>query len=199
MAFTLPDLPYAQDALEPYYSANTLSFHHGKHHNAYINKTNELIAGTDLDGKSVEEVIAAAHSAGNKGLYNQSAQIWNHTFFWHSMKPGGGGAPSGELASMIDASFGSLDDFKKQFIASATGNFGSGWTWLVKEGDGLKIINTDDAETPLVNTNQTPLFTVDVWEHAYYLDYQNLRPKFVETFLDNLVNWDFAAENLANA
>jgi len=199
MAFTLPDLPYAQDALEPYYSANTLSFHHGKHHNAYINKTNELIAGTDLEGKSVEEVIAAAHSAGNKGLYNQSAQIWNHTFFWHSMKPGGGGAPSGELASMIDASFGSLDEFKKQFIASATGNFGSGWTWLVKEGDGLKIVNTDDADTPLVNANQTPLFTVDVWEHAYYLDYQNLRPKFVETFLDSLVNWDFAAENLAKA
>ncbi len=199
MAFTLPDLPYAQDALEPYYSANTLSFHHGKHHNAYINKTNELIAGTDLDGKTVEEVIAAAHSAGNKGLYNQSAQIWNHTFFWHSMKPGGGGAPSGELASMIDASFGSLDDFKKQFIASAVGNFGSGWTWLVKEGDSLKIVNTDDADTPLVNANQTPLFTVDVWEHAYYLDYQNLRPKFVETFLDNLVNWDFAAANLAKA
>ena len=199
MAFTLPDLPYAQDALEPYYSANTLSFHHGKHHNAYINKTNELIAGTDLEGKSVEEVIAAAHSAGNKGLYNQSAQIWNHTFFWHSMKPGGGGAPSGKLASMIDASFGSLDEFKKQFIASATGNFGSGWTWLVKEGDGLKIVNTDDADTPLVNANQTPLFTVDVWEHAYYLDYQNLRPKFVETFLDSLVNWDFAAENLAKA
>ncbi len=199
MAFTLPDLPYAQDALEPYYSANTLSFHHGKHHNAYINKTNELIAGTDLDGKSVEEVISAAHSAGNKGLYNQSAQIWNHTFFWHSMKPGGGGAPSGELASMIDASFGSLDDFKNQFIASAVGNFGSGWTWLVKEGDSLKIVNTDDADTPLVNPNQTPLFTVDVWEHAYYLDYQNLRPKFVETFLDNLVNWDFAAENLAKA
>lgn len=199
MAFTLPDLPYAQDALEPYYSANTLSFHHGKHHNAYINKTNELIAGTDLEGKSVEEVIAAAHSAGNKGLYNQSAQIWNHTFFWHSMKPGGGGAPSGALASMIDASFGSLDEFKKQFIASATGNFGSGWTWLVKEGDGLKIVNTDDADTPLVNSNQTPLFTVDVWEHAYYLDYQNLRPKFVETFLDSLVNWDFAAENLAKA
>ena len=199
MAFTLPDLPYAQDALEPYYSANTLSFHHGKHHNAYINKTNELIAGTDLEGKSVEEVIAAAHSAGNKGLSNQSAQIWNHTFFWHSMKPGGGGAPSGELASMIDASFGSLDEFKKQFIASATGNFGSGWTWLVKEGDGLKIVNTDDADTPLVNANQTPLFTVDVWEHAYYLDYQNLRPKFVETFLDSLVNWDFAAENLTKA
>ncbi len=199
MAFTLPDLPYAQDALEPYYSANTLSFHYGKHHNAYINKTNELIAGTDLEGKTVEEVIAAAHSAGNKGLYNQSAQIWNHTFFWHSMKPGGGGAPSGELASMIDASFGSLDEFKKQFIASATGNFGSGWTWLVKEGDGLKIVNTDDADTPLVNAGQTPLFTVDVWEHAYYLDYQNLRPKFVETFLDSLVNWDFAAENLAKA
>ena len=199
MAFTLPDLPYAQDALEPHYSANTLSFHHGKHHNAYINKTNELIAGSDLDGKSVEEVIAAAHAAGNKGLFNQSAQIWNHTFFWNSMKPGGGGAPSGELASMIDASFGSLEEFKKQFVASAVGNFGSGWTWLVKEGNALKIVNTDDADTPLVTDGQTPLFTVDVWEHAYYLDYQNLRPKFVETFLDKLVNWDFAAENLAKA
>ncbi len=199
MAFTLPDLPYAQDALEPHYSANTLSFHHGKHHNAYINKTNELVAGTDLDGKSVEEVIAAAHAAGNKGLFNQSAQIWNHTFFWNSMKPGGGGAPSGELASMIDASFGSLDEFKKQFVASAVGNFGSGWTWLVKEGNSLKIVNTDDADTPLVTDGQTPLFTVDVWEHAYYLDYQNLRPKFVETFLNSLVNWDFAAANLAKA
>ena len=199
MAFTLPDLPYAQDALEPHYSANTLSFHHGKHHNAYINKTNELVAGTDLDGKSVEEVIAAAHAAGNKGLFNQSAQIWNHTFFWNSMKPGGGGAPSGELASMIDASFGSLEEFKKQFVASAVGNFGSGWTWLVKEGNALKIVNTDDADTPLGTDGQTPLFTVDVWEHAYYLDYQNLRPKFVETFLNHLVNWDFAAANLAKA
>ena len=199
MPFQLPELPYAKDALEPHYSAKTLEFHHGKHHNAYITKTNELIAGTDLEGKSVEEVIAAAKSKGDKMLYNQSAQIWNHTFFWHGMKPGGGGAPSGAVAEAIDKAFGSYADFIGQFKAKAAGNFGSGWTWLVKTGDGVEIVNTDDADTPLAHDGMTPLLTVDVWEHAYYLDYQNRRPDYVQSFFDNLVNWDFVNDNFAKA
>lgn len=199
MAFELPPLPYAQDALEPHYSAKTLSFHHGKHHQAYISKTNELVAGTELEGKPLEEVIAAAKSAGNQGLFNQSAQIWNHTFFWNCMKPGGGGKPGGALGEAIDKSFGSYDDFVAKFKASAVGNFGSGWTWLVKQGDGLAIVNTSGAGTPLVEQGQTPLLTVDVWEHAYYLDYQNRRPDFVQAFFDHLANWDFVGENLARA
>ena len=197
MPFQLPELPYAKDALEPHYSAKTLEFHHGKHHNAYITKTNELIAGTDLEGKSVEEVIAAAKSKGDKMLFNQSAQIWNHTFFWHGMKPGGGGAPSGAVAEAIDKAFGSYADFIGQFKAKAAGNFGSGWTWLVKTGDGVEIVNTDDADTPLAHDGMTPLLTVDVWEHAYYLDYQNRRPDYVQSFFDNLVNWDFVNDNFA--
>jgi Fe-Mn family superoxide dismutase len=196
MAFTLPDLPYAQDALEPHYSATTLSFHHGKHHQAYITKTNELIAGTDLDGKTVEEVVAAAKAKGDGLLFNQSAQIWNHTFFWNSMKPGGGGKPSGPIAEKIDAAFGSYEDFVAAFKAKAVGNFGSGWTWLCAKGDGLEIVNTDDADTPLAHDGLTPLLTVDVWEHAYYLDYQNRRPDYVQTFFDHLANWDFANANL---
>ena len=196
MAFTLPDLPYAQDALEPHYSATTLSFHHGKHHQAYITKTNELIAGTDLDGKTVEEVVAAAKAKGDGLLFNQSAQIWNHTFFWNSMKPGGGGKPSGPIAEKIDAAFGSYEDFVAAFKAKAVGNFGSGWTWLCAKGDGLEIVNTDDADTPLAHDGLTPLLTVDVWEHAYYLNYQNRRPDYVQTFVDHLANWDFANANL---
>jgi Fe-Mn family superoxide dismutase len=196
MAFELPPLPYAQDALEPHYSAKTLSFHHAKHHQAYITKTNELVAGSELEGKSLEEVIAAAKAAGNAGLFNQSAQIWNHSFFWNCMTPGGGGAPSGAIADKINAAFGSHADFVAQFKASAVGNFGSGWTWLVAEGDGLKIVNTTGAGTPLVSDGQTPLLTVDVWEHAYYLDYQNRRPDFVQAFFDHLVNWDFVNANL---
>lgn len=199
MAFELPQLPYAQDALEPHVSAKTLSFHHGKHHQAYVSKTNELIAGTDLEGKSVEDVIAAARQAGNKGLFNQSAQIWNHTFFWNSMAPNAGGQPSGAVADAISQAFGSYDDFAAKFKASAVGNFGSGWTWLVKGANGLEIVNTDDADTPLVIDGKTPLLTVDVWEHAYYLDYQNRRPDFVQAFLDHLVNWDFVNKNLAGA
>ena len=199
MPFQLPELPYAKDALEPHYSAKTLEFHHGKHHNAYITKANELIAGTDLEGKSVEEVIAAAKSKGDKMLFNQSAQIWNHTFFWHGMKPGGGGAPSGAVAEAIDKAFGSYADFIGQFKAKAAGNFGSGWTWLVKTGDGVEIVNSDDADTPLAHDGMTPLLTVDVWEHAYYLDYQNRRPDYVQSFFDNLVNWDFVNDNFAKA
>ena len=196
MAFELPALPYSQDALEPHYSARTLSFHHGKHHKAYVDKTNELIAGTDLAEASLETIIRTAVERGQAGLFNQSAQIWNHTFFWNSMKPNGGGAPTGKLATAIDTAFGSQAAFVEKFTASALGNFGSGWTWLVEEGGALKIVNTTGAGTPLTTPTQTALLTVDVWEHAYYLDYQNLRAKFVQTFFDKLVNWDFAAANM---
>ncbi len=197
MPFDLPELPYAKDALEPHYSAKTLEFHHGKHHNAYVTKTNELVAGTELDGKPIEEVIAAAKAKGDTTLFNQSAQIWNHTFFWHGMKPGGGGAPSGAVAEAIDKAFGSYEEFVKQFKAKAAGNFGSGWTWLVKTANGVEIVNTDDADTPLAHDGMTPLLTVDVWEHAYYLDYQNRRPDYVQAYFDHLVNWDFANLNMA--
>lgn len=199
MAFELPKLPYAQDALEPYYSERTLSFHHGKHHQAYVTKTNELVSGTELEGKSIEDVVKAAKSSNNTKLFNQSAQVWNHTFFWHSMKPGGGGKPTGDVAAKIEEAFGSPDKFVEEYKTSAAGNFGSGWTWLVLEGGKVKIVNTDDADTPLVYDGQTPLLTIDVWEHAYYLDYQNRRPDFVQAFFDHLVNWDFVNENLSKA
>ncbi|MFC4351195.1 superoxide dismutase [Fodinicurvata halophila] len=199
MAFELPNLPYAQDALEPYYSERTLSFHHGKHHQAYVTKTNELVSGTELEGKSIEDVVKAAKSSNNKMLFNQSAQVWNHTFFWHCMKPGGGGKPNGDVAAKIEEAFGSPEKFVEDYKASAAGNFGSGWTWLVLEGGKVRIVNTDDADTPLVYDGQTPLLTIDVWEHAYYLDYQNRRPDFVQAFFDHLVNWDFVNENLSKA
>ncbi|MDF1721279.1 MAG: superoxide dismutase [Minwuia sp.] len=195
MAFELPPLPYADNALEPHYSANTFSFHHKKHHNAYVTKANELVAGTDLDKASVEEAIAEAHKAGNQGLFNQVAQIWNHTFFWNSMAPNGGGEASGDIADAIKADFDSTEELIAAFKASAVGNFGSGWTWLVHDGGKLKIVNTSNAGTPLTD-GQKPILTVDVWEHAYYLDYQNRRPDFVQSFWDNLVNWDFANANL---
>lgn len=200
MAFELPALPYAKDALEPHMSANTFSFHHEKHHNTYVVNLNGLIEGTDLEGKSLEDIVAA--TAGNPdkaGVFNNAAQVWNHTFFWHSMKPNGGGAPTGDLAAKIDADFGSFDAFKDAFKAAGATQFGSGWAWLVV-GDGgkLEVVKTPNAETPLT-AGKTPLLTCDVWEHAYYLDYQNRRPDFLAAFLDNLANWDFAAENLANA
>jgi superoxide dismutase, Fe-Mn family len=199
MAFELPVLPYAETALEPYYSAKTISFHHGKHHKTYVDNLNKLVAGTDLEGKSLEEVVLA--SAGNPqkaGVFNNAAQIWNHTFFWHSLKPAGGGKPTGALAAKIDQTFGSYEKFVEQFKTAAVGRFGSGWGWLVVEAGALKIVATPNAETP-ITAKQTPLFTVDVWEHAYYLDYQNRRPDFVQAFLDHLVNWDFANANLAKA
>ena len=196
MAFELPALPYASDALEPHYSAMTLSFHHGKHHLAYINKTNELIAGTDLADKSLDDVIRAAKASGNNGLFNQSAQIWNHTFFWHSMKPAGGGAPSGAIGDAINAAFGDFKTFVDKFKAAAASNFGSGWTWLVQKDGKLEIVNTSGAGTPLTEAGQKAILTVDVWEHAYYLDYQNRRPDFVQAFFDHLANWDFANANL---
>jgi Fe-Mn family superoxide dismutase len=199
MAFELPVLPYAETALEPYYSAKTISFHHGKHHKAYVDNLNKLVAGTDLESKSLEEVVLAA--AGNPqkaGVFNNAAQIWNHTFFWQSLKPAGGGKPTGALAAKIDQTFGSYEKFAEQFKTTAVGRFGSGWGWLVVEAGTLKIVATPNAETP-ITAKQTPLFTVDVWEHAYYLDYQNRRPDFVQAFLDHLVNWDFANANLAKA
>jgi superoxide dismutase len=191
MERTLPALPYAIDALAPAYSKETLEYHHGKHHKAYVDKLNELQKGTEFENLALEDVIKKAQG----GIYNQAAQIWNHTFFWNCMKPAGGGEPSGALADAIAKKWGGLAQFKQAFVTSAVGNFGSGWTWLVKKADGsLDIVNMGAAGTPLT-TGDKPVLTVDVWEHAYYIDYRNLRQKFVETFLDKLVNWDFAAKN----
>jgi Fe-Mn family superoxide dismutase len=193
MAFELPPLPYADDALDPHISARTISFHYGKHHAAYVNNLNGLIEGTEHADKSLEEIISAA---GPGGLFNNAAQVWNHTFYWSCMSPSGGGDPSGDVAAAIDSSFGGADKFKEEFSTKAKGNFGSGWTWLVKAGDGLEIVSTDDADTPIKH-GQTPLLTIDVWEHAYYLDYQNARPAYVETFVEKLLNWEFVNSNFA--
>lgn len=198
MAFTLPPLPFADNALEPHMSAQTLSFHYGKHHQAYVTNLNTLIEGTDLADKSLEDIIKATSGKMDKvGIFNNAAQVWNHTFFWSSLKPNGGGAPTGALADAINKKWGSFDEFKKAFQASAVGNFGSGWTWLVKKADGsVDIVNMGAAGTPLT-TGDKALLAIDVWEHAYYIDYRNARPKFVETFLTSLANWDFAASNFA--
>lgn len=193
MAVELPALPYADNALDPHISDRTISFHYGKHHAAYVNNLNGLIEGTAHADASLEEIIMAADPG---GLFNNAAQVWNHTFYWNSMTPSGGGDPSGDLAAAIDASFGGADAFKEQFVNSAKTNFGSGWTWLVKDGDGLAIMNTDDADSPLKH-GKTALLTVDVWEHAYYLDYQNARPAYLDTFIEKLVNWEFASQNFA--
>lgn len=199
MAFTLPPLPYATDALAPHMSAETFSFHHAKHHNAYVVNLNNLIAGTAHEKSSLEEIIhASAKDASMAGVFNNAAQVWNHTFFWNSMKPNGGGKPTGAIAAAIDKSFGSLDAFKEEFKKAAVGQFGSGWAWLVSEKGALKITKTANADLPMVH-GQTAILTCDVWEHAYYLDFQNRRPDFVQSFLDNLVNWDFANANLAAA
>jgi Fe-Mn family superoxide dismutase len=199
MAVQLPNLPYAENALEPHYSAKTIGFHHGKHHKAYVDNLNKLIAGTPIEGKSLEETImACAGDSSRVGMFNNAAQVWNHTFFWNCMKPAGGGRPKGELAQRIDQTFGSYEKFVEQFKATAVGRFGSGWGWLVLDGGSLKIVSTANADTPMTS-KQTALLTVDVWEHAYYLDYQNRRPDFVQAFLDHLVNWDFVAGNLAKA
>lgn len=200
MPFTLPALPYAPTALEPHMSAKTFEFHHGKHHAAYVTNLNKLIEGTDLAGRSLEEIImiSSADSA-KQGIFNNSAQVWNHTFFWNCMKPSGGGKPSGDLASAIDKAFGGYDKFAEEFKNAATTQFGSGWAWLVQDKDGsLKVVKTANAETPMTK-GQIALLTIDVWEHAYYLDYQNRRPDFIATFLDKLANWEFAAENFKNA
>jgi superoxide dismutase, Fe-Mn family len=199
MTFTLPDLPYAADALEPYMSANTFSFHHAKHHAAYVTNLNNLIKDTEMADKSLEEIIKASFKDSAKaGIFNNAAQVWNHTFFWNSMKPGGGGAPTGAIADKINSDFGSYDKFKEEFKTAAATQFGSGWAWLILDNGTLKVTKTGNAENPLAH-GQTALLTLDVWEHAYYLDYQNRRPDFITTYLDNLVNWDFANKNLAAA
>ncbi|MBB3182621.1 Fe-Mn family superoxide dismutase [Halomonas fontilapidosi] len=191
MAFELPALPYEKNALEPHISAETLEYHYGKHHQTYVNKLNELIDGTADADKSLEEIIESSSG----GLFNQAAQVWNHTFYWHCLSPQGGGEPSGALAEAINAKFGSFDKFKETFNAQAAGNFGSGWTWLIKTDDGVDIVNTSNADTPIAH-GQTPLLTIDVWEHAYYIDYRNARPKYLENVW-NVLNWDFVAQNFS--
>ncbi len=191
MAFELPTLPYAKDALEPHISAETLDYHYGKHHNTYVVNLNGLVEGTADADKSLEEIIRSSSG----GLFNNAAQVWNHTFYWHCLSPNGGGEPTGALKDAIERDFGSVDSFKEQFTKTAIGTFGSGWAWLVKTPAGkLELRSTSNAETPLTSED-TPLLTCDVWEHAYYVDYRNARPKYVEAFW-NLVNWDFVAANL---
>ena len=195
--FSLPPLPYADTALEPLISANTLSFHYGKHHKTYVDNLNKLVEGKDLAQMSLEQIInQSAGKADMAGVFNNAAQIWNHTFYWNSLKPNGGGKPTGTIGAMIDKSFGDYDTFKKEFANAAVTQFGSGWAWLVKDGDGLKVVKTSNAEVPFTK-GQKPLLTIDVWEHAYYLDYQNLRAKYVETLIDKLMNWEFAEKNLS--
>ncbi len=191
MAIVLPALPYSEDALAPHISARTIGFHYGKHHAGYVANLNGLIDGTDLADRDLTDIVSEADPG---ALFNNAAQTWNHTFYWNSMSPDGGGDPSGRLAAAIETAFGSFDGFKEQFRADAVGNFGSGWTWLVKDGDQLEIVKTDDADTPLAH-GQIPLLTIDVWEHAYYLDYQNARPAYVDAFIERLLNWEFAATN----
>ncbi|MEJ5255303.1 MAG: superoxide dismutase [Acidimicrobiales bacterium] len=195
MAFELPPLPYAQDALAPHISAETLEYHHGKHHQAYVNKLNELVEGTDDANATLEEIISKAEIG--TPLFNNAAQHWNHSFYWKCMAPGGGGQPSGELAEKINAAFGSYDEFRRQFVDAATTQFGSGWAWLVDDGSGLKVMKTPNADLPMKHDAKA-LLTIDVWEHAYYIDYRNARPKYIDTFMDHLLNWDFVAENLAS-
>lgn len=191
MTFTLPELPYKKDALLPHMSVETLEFHYGKHHNAYVVNLNNLIKDSTHQNKSLQEIIRSSEGA----VFNNAAQIWNHTFFWHSLSPNGGGAPKGEVLQMINASWGDFETFKSEFTKSAISNFGAGWTWLVKNKEGkLAIVNTSNAQTPLT-TDLIPILTVDIWEHAYYIDYRNERPKFINAFWA-LVNWDFANKNL---
>ncbi|MCK5894983.1 MAG: superoxide dismutase [Fe] [Endozoicomonadaceae bacterium] len=192
MAFELPPLPYERDALEPSISKETLDYHYGKHHNTYVVKLNGLIEGKELENKSLEEIIKSSEG----GVFNNAAQIWNHTFYWHCLSPNGGGKPTDSLADAINKAFNSFESFQKTFTESAVNNFGSGWTWLVKNSDGtVAIVNTSNAATPLT-TDQTPLLTCDVWEHAYYIDYRNVRPDYLAAFW-TLVNWKFAEENFA--
>lgn len=191
MAIELPALPFERNALEPHISEETLNYHYGKHHNAYVTKLNGQIEGTEFAEKSLEDIIKSSSG----GMFNNAAQVYNHTFYWNCLSPNGGGAPSGAIADAISAKFGSFDAFKEAFSNAAATNFGSGWTWLVKDADGnLEIVNTDDAGCPITD-GKTPVLTIDVWEHAYYIDYRNARPDYIKAFW-NLVNWDFAAGNL---
>jgi Fe-Mn family superoxide dismutase len=193
MAFELPALPYAKDALAPHISAETLDYHHGKHHKTYVDKLNGLIPGTEFEGKSLEEIIKTSSG----GVFNNAAQIWNHTFYWHCLSPNGGGAATDAVAEAINKAFGSFDKFKEEFTNSAINNFGSAWTWLVKKADGsVAIVNTSNAATPLTDASVTPILTVDVWEHAYYIDYRNSRPNYLNAFW-SLVNWEFVNANYA--
>jgi Fe-Mn family superoxide dismutase len=193
MAFELPALPYEKNALEPHISAETLEYHYGKHHNTYVTKLNGLVEGTDFANMTLEEVVKSSDG----GVFNNAAQIWNHTFYWNSLSPNGGGEPTGTLADAINAKWGSFADFQAAFNDKAVNNFGSSWTWLVKTADGgLDIVNTSNAATPLTDDSLTPLMTVDLWEHAYYIDYRNLRPKYLEGFWA-LINWEFASQNFA--
>ncbi|MDE9434989.1 superoxide dismutase [Fe] [Xenorhabdus bovienii] len=192
MSFELPALPYAKNALEPHISAETLEYHYGKHHNAYVVNLNNLIKDTEFAGKSLEEIIKTSEG----GIFNNAAQVWNHTFYWNSLSPNGGGEPTGKVADAINSAFGSFAEFKQQFTDAALKNFGSGWTWLVKKADGsVAIVNTSNAATPLTSEDK-PVLTVDVWEHAYYIDYRNARPQYLEHFWA-LVHWKFVEENLA--
>ncbi|MDP1558575.1 MAG: superoxide dismutase [Nitrosomonas sp.] len=194
--YVLAPLPYADNALEPVISANTLSFHYGKHHKAYVDNLNKLVAGTEFAGQSLEEIIIATAGQADKApIFNNAAQVWNHMFYWHSLSPNGGGEPSGALKEKIEAAFGSVDACKKEFATAALTQFGSGWAWLALDGDKITIAKTGNAGSPLTK-NLRPLLTIDVWEHAYYLDYQNRRPDYVSAILDKLINWDFATANL---
>ncbi|WP_350120241.1 superoxide dismutase [Parvibaculum sp.] len=197
----LPPLPYAEDALAPHISGKTLSFHYGKHHKGYVDKANKAIEGTELEKLDLIELIRkVAKDSNQKGLFNNAAQVWNHDFYWNSMSPKGGGKPKGALAKQIDSDFGSLDKFKETFKEKAAGQFGSGYCWLVLGSDGkLKVYGTPNAETPIADTKDIPLLTTDVWEHTYYLDYQNRRADYLEAFVENLVNWEFAEANFEKA
>jgi Fe-Mn family superoxide dismutase len=194
MPIELPELPYSADALEPHVSENTLNFHYGKHHRGYVNKLNAAIEGTDLASSSLEDIMHSSFRGNDAGVFNNAAQVWNHTFLWHSMSPSGGPVPQGPLAEAVDRDFGGQDAFRDEFAKAATSRFGSGWVWLVVDGDSLSVTSTGNADNPLVH-GQYPLLTLDVWEHAYYLDYQNNRGKYVDTFLRELINWDFAVSN----
>ncbi len=199
MKFELPDLPYPHDALEPYVSAETLNYHHGKHHATYVDKLNGLLANAQLSGKSLEEIIlATADDPERKGIFNNAAQVWNHSFYWNCLSPNGGGEPKGDLAAKMEADFHGFENFRSEFRAAAVGQFGSGWAWLVLDNGKLRITTTPNAEPPMVR-GQHALLTCDVWEHAYYLDYQNRRPDYVDMFLEKLVNWDFVAHQLESA
>jgi Fe-Mn family superoxide dismutase len=196
MPFTLTPLPYAEDALGRYMSAETLRLHHGKHHQAYLDKVNAAVAGKDLDGAALSDVIRAAAGSGDKALFNNAGQIWNHNFYWQCLAPPGGQRPMGQLAELIDDSFGSADAMLEALAREAVGHFGSGWAWLVLDGGKLAVTSLHDGDSPVAHEGMKPLLTVDVWEHAYYVDYRNARPAFVDAVLGNLVNWEFVARNL---
>ena len=195
--FILPALPYKEDALEPVISAKTLSFHYGKHHQAYVNKLNELTAGTEFAGMKLEDVIVKTAGLADKaGIFNNAAQVWNHTFYWSSLSPKGGGKPTGKIGEKIESDFGSYENFAKQFAEAGVGQFGSGWVWLVEDGGVLKIVKTPNAENPMSQKKGKALLVIDVWEHGYYLDYQNRRGDYLKMVIEKLLNWEFAAKNL---